>query len=115
MPKRPPVLSTTLLVFSTMLAASAASDDRVYFSAVDNVTDILVQHINAEPVRLDISSWYLSEHAISIAIAAKFASAVPARAIADRSTMFKKAAHTTDEYYCLSGKSVAIRRRRNTN
>ena len=30
---------------------------------------VLVQHINAETVRLDISSWYLSEHAISIAIA----------------------------------------------
>ena len=35
--------------------------------------------INAETVRLDIGTWYLTEHAVSIAIANRFHAGVPVR------------------------------------
>src|SRR5437764_245861 len=97
-----------------MLAvARASADDRIYFSAVDNVTDVLVQHINAETVRLDISSWYLSEHSIAIAIAARFAAGVPVRLIGDRGAIFEADPHTKAEFYWLASVGVPIRLRFN--
>jgi phospholipase C len=103
-----------VLALGTMLAVSRASaDDRIYFSAVDNVTDILVQHINAETVRLDISSWYLSEHSIAIAVAARFAAGVPVRLIGDRGAIFEADPHTKAEFYWLASQGVPIRLRFN--
>ena len=63
---------------------AAAPPTRCTSPTNTNVTDILVQYINQENVRLDISSWYLSEHSISIAIANRFAAGVPVRIIGDR-------------------------------
>jgi len=52
-----------VLAFCAALAAvPAAAADQVYFSKNTNVTNILVNYINHENVRLDVSSWYLSEH-----------------------------------------------------
>src|ERR1043166_3911158 len=96
--RRAPVAAVVAL--GTILSASFASaDDQVLFSAVDNVTDVLVQHINAETVRLDISAWYLSEHSISIAIANRFAAGVPIRLIGDRSSIFEAAPHTKGGFH----------------
>jgi len=97
-----------------MLSAAAASaQDTIYFSATDNVTNVLVQRINAETVRLDISSWYLSEHAISIAIANRFAAGVKVRIIGDRGAIFEADPHTKAEYYWLANKGIPIRLRFN--
>jgi phosphatidylserine/phosphatidylglycerophosphate/cardiolipin synthase-like enzyme len=85
----------------------------VYFSARTNVTNILVNYINHENVRLDISSWYLSEHAISIAIANRFAAGVRVRIIADRSAIFEADPHTKTEFYWLANKGIPIRHRFN--
>ena len=87
--------------------------ERIYFSAIDNVTDVLVQQINAETVRLDISSWYLSEHAISIAIANRFAAGVPVRLMGDRGAIFEIDPHTKNEFYWLANQGVPIRLRFN--
>jgi len=94
-------------------APHAAADDRIYFSATDNVTSVLVQTINNERVRLDISTWYLSEHAISIAIANRFAAGVPVRIIGDRAAPFENDAHTKTELYWLASQGVPIRMRFN--
>src|SRR5205823_749097 len=94
-------------------AASADASDQIYFSATDNVTNVLVQYINAETVRLDISSWYLSEHAISIAIANRFAAGVPVRIIGDRGAIFEADLHTRAEFYWLANQGVPIRLRFN--
>ena len=75
--------------------------------------NVLVQQINAETVRLDISSWYLSEHAISIAIANRFAAGVPVRLIGDRGAIFEIDPHTKDEFYWLANQGVPIRLRFN--
>src|SRR4051812_11176221 len=60
------------LVIATLLFAASAvpalATDQIYFSSSTNVTDLLVQRINAENVRIDMSCWYLTEHSISIAL-----------------------------------------------
>src|SRR6202158_3526487 len=93
--------------------SSAAPQDQVYFSAVDNVTNVLVQYINQETVRLDISSWYLSEHSISIAVARRFAAGVPVRLIGDRGAPFENDPHTKAELYWLANQGIPIRLRFN--
>src|SRR5881275_2599944 len=81
-----------VLVGATLMIAGAANrtsaQDQVYFSSGTDVTSVLVTYINRENVRLDISSWYLSEHSISIAIANRFAAGVPVRIIGDRAALF---------------------------
>ena len=88
---------------------SAFAADQVYFPAVDNVTNVLVQKINAETVRIDLSCWYLTEHAISIALINKYRSGVPVRLLGDRGSIFEidprtnhrpLAEHENDEFGC---------------
>ena len=110
-------LSNLILVWLPLLiltgASRAVAEEQVYFSATQNVTDVLIQHINAETVRLDISSWYLSEHAISIAIANRFAAGVPVRLLGDRGAIFEIDPQTKDEFYWLASQGVPIRLRFN--
>jgi phosphatidylserine/phosphatidylglycerophosphate/cardiolipin synthase-like enzyme len=103
------------LVFVTvaLVGRPAHAADQVYFSSNTNVTNILVQYINQETVRLDISSWYLSEHAISIAIANRFAAGVKVRIIGDNSAIFDADPNTKKEYYWLASQGVPIRLRFN--
>ena len=102
------------ILLALMLSAVVASaEDQVFFPAVDNVTDILVQRINAETVRLDIAVWYLSEHSVSIAIANRFAAGVPVRLIGDRGSIFEADPHTKQEFYWLASQGVPIRLRFN--
>ena len=72
------------VLFCATVASTAAAADQIYFPAVDNVANILVQKINAETVRVDLSCWYLTEHAISIALINKYKSGVPVRLLGDR-------------------------------
>src|SRR5215471_5575248 len=96
-----------------LYTSSARAADQVYFSANTNVTAILVQRINAETQRLDISSWYLSEHSISIAIANRFAAGVAVRIIGDRGAIFEADPHTKAEFYWLANQGIPIRLRFN--
>src|SRR5665213_644009 len=106
-------LTSALAICCTIAAIPAAADDQVYFSKDTNVTNILVNYINKETVRLDISSWYLSEHAISIAIANRLHAGVPVRIIGDRGAMFEADPHTKAEFYWLASQGVPIRLRFN--
>jgi PLD-like domain len=105
--------ATALAISVTMAASPAAAADQVYFSKDTNVTDILVNYINHETVRLDVSSWYLSEHSISIAIANRFHAGVPVRLIGDRGALFEADPHTKAEFYWLASQGVPIRLRFN--
>jgi hypothetical protein len=107
------VIGVCALVTLMVTVAAASASDQVYFSSTTNVTNILVNAINAETVRLDISTWYLSEHAISIAIASRFAAGVPVRIIGDRAAPFENDPHTKMEYYWLASQGVPIRLRYN--
>jgi len=96
-----------------LYTSSARAADQVYFSANTNVTNILVNYINQENVRLDISSWYLSEHSISIAIANRFNAGVKVRIIGDRGAIFEADPHTKAEFYWLASQGIPIRLRFN--
>src|ERR1051326_8388794 len=98
---------------ATLLPSRALAADQVYFSSNTNVTDILVQYINRETVRLDISSWYLSEHSISIAIANRFNAGVKVRIIGDRGAIFEADPNTKREFYWLASQGIPIRLRFN--
>jgi hypothetical protein len=109
---RPATVGLFLLVLLSIARPTAAAD-QIYFPATDNVTNLIVQRINAETVRLDISSWYLSEHAISIAIANRFAAGVAVRIIGDRGAIFEADPHTKTEFYWLANQGIPIRLRFN--
>jgi len=71
----------TLAILALLLAGNAVpalATDQVYFSSSTDVTSLLVQRINAENVRIDMSCWYLTEHSISIALVNRFKAGVPA-------------------------------------
>ena len=110
---RAPAFAVAAAIGFLSCASSATAADQLYFSARTNVTNILVNYINHENVRLDISSWYLSEHAISIAIANRFAAGVRVRIIGDRAAIFEADAHTKTEFYWLANKGIPIRLRFN--
>jgi hypothetical protein len=89
----------------------ALASDRVYFAAVDNITNALVQRINAETVRIDMSAWYLTERTISIALVNRLKAGVPVRLIGDRVAIFETDPNTRREFYWLASQGVPIRLR----
>jgi hypothetical protein len=101
------------LVACASVTTRAAAADQIYFAASDNITNVLVQRINAETVRVDMSCWYLTEHSISIALLNKFKSGVPVRLIGDRGSIFEIDALTKNEFYWLASQGVPIRLRFN--
>ncbi len=106
------VLSFTAALFA---ASPASAADQMYFPATDNTINTIVNYINNEPVtgRIDISAWYLTEHAISIAIANRFHAGVPVRLIGDRGSIFEIDPNTKTEFYWLANEGVPIRLRYN--
>ena len=106
-------VSFAAALVSALWASPAFAADQVYFSSNTNVTNILVQYINQETVRLDISSWYLSEHAISIAIANRYNAGVKVRIIGDRGAIFEADPNTKREFYWLASQGIPIRLRFN--
>jgi len=93
----------------------AAAADQIFFSSQTNVTNILVNYINNENTRIDVSTWYLSEHSISIALANRFHAGVNVRIIGDRGSIFEADPNTKREYYWLASQGVPIRLRVNPN
>jgi hypothetical protein len=94
-------------------ASPATAADQIYFAATDNITNALVQKINAETVRIDMSAWYLSEHSISIALVNRFKAGIPVRLIGDRGAIFEIDVPTRNEFYWLANQGVPIRLRYN--
>jgi len=107
------VVGLTIALALLMSAARASAADHMYFAATDNITDVLVQKINAETVRVDISCWYLTEHSISIALINKFHQGVPIRLIGDRGSIFEIDRLTKNEFYWLANQGLPIRLRFN--
>jgi regulation of enolase protein 1 (concanavalin A-like superfamily) len=101
------------LILVSLTATRVAAADQIYFAAKDNITNVLVQKINAETVRVDMSCWYLTEHAISIALINKFNSGVPVRLLGDRGSIFEIDKATKNEFYWLASQGLPIRLRFN--
>ena len=102
-----------VLLSASAIAPASAQTEQIYFPAVDNVTNVLVQRINAETVRIDMSAWYLSEGLIVNALINKHQQGVPIRLIGDRGSIFEIDAHTKNAFYRLANAGVPIRLRFN--
>lgn len=101
-----------LVVLTGVIAAGPArAQERMYFPAVENVTDVLVQKINAEKVRIDMSAWYLTERSISYALINRMKAGVQVRLIGDRGSIFEIDQLTRNEFYWLASQGVPIRLR----
>jgi regulation of enolase protein 1 (concanavalin A-like superfamily) len=110
---RSSIVSAVLLGLSLVPAAALAQTDQMYFPAYQNVTSVLVQKINAENVRIDMSAWYLTERSVSIALVNRFKAGVEVRLIGDRGSIFEIDQHTKNEFYWLASQGVPIRLRVN--
>ena len=106
-----PVTAGLLVLLAT--APAAAQTERMYFPAVENVTNVLVQRINAETQRIDMSAWYLSEGAIVQALLARHRAGIQIRLIGDRGSIFEIDAFTKNAFYELAAAGVPIRLRYN--
>jgi phosphatidylserine/phosphatidylglycerophosphate/cardiolipin synthase-like enzyme len=97
---------------ATFVASTRAdAQERMYFPAVENVTDVLVQKINAEKVRVDIAAWYLTDRLISTALINRKKAGVQVRLMGDRGSIFEIDAHTKTEFYWLASQGLPIRLR----
>jgi hypothetical protein len=96
-----------------MSVSSAAAEERMYFTATDNITNVLVQKINAETVRIDMSVWHLTEHSITTALLNRFRAGVQVRLLGDRVNIFESNPITRREIYSLANEGVPIRVRFN--
>ncbi len=106
-------LGAAVLLAALLAPAPVRAQEEIYFSAVDNVRDVLVAHINAERVRVDMSAWYLTEGAVTQALLRKHAEGVPIRLIGDRGSIFEIDALTKNQFYILANAGVPIRIRYN--
>jgi phosphatidylserine/phosphatidylglycerophosphate/cardiolipin synthase-like enzyme len=100
-----------LTVFVGVVSVPAAAQERMYWPALENVSQILVQRINAEKTRVDISAWYLSDRTISNALINRMKAGVQVRLIGDRGSIFEIDQHTRNEFYYLANQGVPIRLR----
>ncbi len=83
----------------------------MYFPAVHDVRSVLLARIRAETVRIDVAAWYLTEHAISLALAERFSQGVQVRVIGDRVAIFESDPLTRREFYWLASQGIPIRLR----
>ena len=104
----------TLSLFLFAAGRRAAADDQIYFTAVDNVSALLVQQIQAETVRIDISAW-VSERRQRRLRPAQSLSSWRARPPHRRSldSIFEIDPPTKNEFYRLAAAGLPIRLRYN--
>ena len=111
--RRRVITAVFTLLIGTVAPLPAAAQERIYFPAVDNVTDVLVQKINAEKTRIDISAWYLTERSISTALINRKKAGVQVRLMGDRGSIFEIDPLTRNEFYWLASQGLPIRLRYN--
>ena len=104
-----------MLIVTSMLAAgsSAAAQEKMYFPAIDNVRAVLIKHIRAETVRIDMSAWYLTDGELVNALILRHQQGIPIRLIGDRGATFEIDPHTKSAFYRLANAGVPIRLRVN--
>ena len=100
-----------VLFSSSAWPRTAGATDWVFFTATQDVRPTLIDKINAETVRIDVAAWYLSEHAISIALVNAFNRGVAVRLIGDRVAIFESDPLTRQEYFWLAAQGIPIRLR----
>ncbi len=108
------MLACALALIAPLAAPRAvAAADQIYFSAVDDVAAQLVQRINAETVRIDMSAWYLTDSTVYTALLNRHKTGVQVRLIGDRGSIFEIDQNTRNTFYYLASQGVPIRLRYN--
>jgi phosphatidylserine/phosphatidylglycerophosphate/cardiolipin synthase-like enzyme len=107
------IVALTALLSASAVQPAFAQNERMYFPAVENVANVLLEKINAETVRIDMSAWYLTEGLIVNALITKHQQGVPIRLIGDRGSIFEIDLHTKNAFYRLADAGVPIRLRVN--
>ena len=96
-------------------APTCAGTDCVYFTQFDSVSAALVNAINNETVRIDMSTWYLDDSNVYTALVNRFNAGVQVRLIGDRGSIFDADPHTRATYEYLASQGIPIRLRYNPN
>ncbi|HEX4346403.1 MAG TPA: phospholipase D-like domain-containing protein, partial [Vicinamibacterales bacterium] len=112
-----------LLALGTIAALSApaaaaplcSGPDCVYFTQTDSVSAALVNAINAETVRIDMSTWYFDDSNVYTALVNRMNAGVPVRLIGDRGSIFEADPHTKSTFEYLASLGMPIRLRYNPN
>ncbi len=96
-----------------LAARPARAGEQLYLTASQDAMTPIVNAINNENVRIDVSAWYLTEHLISESIVNAFHRGVPVRVIGDRASIFEVDPNTKAEFIYLAQQGVPIRLRYN--
>jgi hypothetical protein len=103
------------VVLAAALCASgvsgAAAQEQFLFPSRSNALDAIVAKINAETVRIDVATWYLTERTITNALIARRNAGVTVRVIGDRVSIFEIDPNTRREFEHLATNGVPIRLR----
>ncbi|MGE5360869.1 MAG: phospholipase D-like domain-containing protein [Bacteroidales bacterium] len=106
------ILTAAALIVALMPVSVASAGDEMLLTATADAMTPVINAINNEKVRIDISAWYLTEHAISQALAAAYVTRhVPVRLIGDRAAIFENDPNTRREFVWLAQQGVPIRLR----
>jgi phosphatidylserine/phosphatidylglycerophosphate/cardiolipin synthase-like enzyme len=106
-------LSFTILTNREAAAETCDGTSCVLFTQTDSVSAALVQAINAETVRIDMSTWYLDDSNVYTALLNRYKAGVPVRLIGDRDAIFEIDQHSRDAFEYLASQGVPIRLRYN--
>jgi hypothetical protein len=94
-------------------APQVSGQERFYFPSTQNALNPILARINAETVRIDIATWYLTNREITRAIVNRHNDGVPVRVLGDRVSIFEIDANTRREYEYLAENGVPVRLRYN--
>ena len=94
-----------------ILPTSAAAQERLFLTAVDNAQQELLQKIRNEQVRIDVAVWFLGDGEVAGALVAKHKAGVPVRVIGDRVAIFEADADTRRLFEYMASEGVPIRLR----
>jgi phosphatidylserine/phosphatidylglycerophosphate/cardiolipin synthase-like enzyme len=98
-------------LLSLVAPASAAAQERLFLTAVDNAQQELLTKIRNEQVRIDVAVWFIGDGDIAAELIKKHKAGVPVRVIGDRVAIFEADADTRRLFELMASEGVPIRLR----
>ena len=99
----------SLVLASLAIAIPGWAQDQMYFTHASNVRTLLVEKINAEKFRIDMSASVLTDRAISTALLNRHRAGITVRLIGDQYAIFDRFTNRRTEFYWLASQGVPIR------
>ena len=91
--------------------SDALAQEQLLFPAIHDAQDVILQKINAEQVRIDVSMWILGDRVLTQALVNRHRQGLPVRVLGDRAGIFEADANTRREFEFLASQGVPIRLR----